>query len=292
MRSLITIAMMVLSISAQAEWRQWSSEDPMNDTVRKGMASALTASMKMMSFPYQDTKAVLGVSCDDTGAYMRFTNSPNLSGDTTHDGYNSIRLRVRKDNDQVRGIKFVQNWGSDQLSTTFPPMRNIVLEGQTLLVEIPWHGQGKVYFKFDLTGSSDMYKRTCHERILQDKANAEKRAKDSARREKEQAEEAKRLKDLADKRAALNNEYIAQIKDKIERNWQRPPGTAAGLECVVLVSQIPGGEVVQAEILTGSGNFAFDRSVVQAVLRSSPLPVPKDPSLFDRRIEIIFEPEG
>ena len=210
MLSMITIAMMVLSINAQAEWGQWSSEDPMNDTVRKGMASALTAPMKMMSFPYQDTKAILGVSCDDTGAYMRFTNSPNLSGDTTHDGYNSIRLRVRKDNDQVRGIKFVQNWGSDQLSTTFLPMRNIVMEGQTLLVEIPWHGQGKVYFKFDLTGSSDMYKRTCHERILQDKANAEKRAKDSARLEKERAEEAKRLKDLADKRAALNSAFTAK----------------------------------------------------------------------------------
>ena len=86
-------------------------------------------------------------------------------------------------------------------------------------------------------------------------------------------------------------EYIAQIKDKIERNWLRPPGTAFGLKCVVRVSQIPGGEVVQAEILTGSGDVAFDRSVEEAVLRSSPLPVPKDPSLFDRHIEITFEPE-
>ena len=86
-------------------------------------------------------------------------------------------------------------------------------------------------------------------------------------------------------------EYIAQIKDKIERNWLRPPGTALGLECIVRVSQIPGGEVVQAEIQTSSGDVAFDRSVEEAVLRSSPLPVPEDPSLFDRHIVIIFEPE-
>ena len=86
--------------------------------------------------------------------------------------------------------------------------------------------------------------------------------------------------------------YIAQIKDKIERNWLRPPGTASGLKCVVRVSQIPGGEVVQAEIRTSSGNVAFDRSVEDAVLRSSPLPVPKDPSLFDRHVTITFEPEA
>ena len=86
-------------------------------------------------------------------------------------------------------------------------------------------------------------------------------------------------------------EYIAQIKDKIERNWLRPPGTAAGLKSVVRVSQLPGGDVVQVDIQTGSGNVAFDRSVEEAVLRSTPLPVPKDPSLFDRHIVITFEPE-
>ena len=57
------------------------------------------------------------------------------------------------------------------------------------------------------------------------------------------------------------------------------------------VSQSPGDEVVQAEVRTSSGNIAFDRSVEDAVLRSSSLPIPKDPSLFDRHIMITFEPE-
>ena len=61
---------------------------------------------------------------------------------------------------------------------------------------------------------------------------------------------------------------------------------------MVRVSQIPGGEGVQAEIHTSSGNIAFDRSVEEAVLWSSPLPVPKDPSLFDRHIIITFESEA
>ena len=87
-------------------------------------------------------------------------------------------------------------------------------------------------------------------------------------------------------------EYIAQIRDKIERNWIHPPGVAPGLEANVRVVQIPSGEVVQVEIVTSSGNVAFDRSIEEAALRSSPLPLPKDPSLFDRSIMIAFELEA
>ena len=88
------------------------------------------------------------------------------------------------------------------------------------------------------------------------------------------------------------NGYIAQIRQSIERNWLRPPGVGVGLKCVVRVVQIPGGEVVQAEIVTSSGNVAFDRSVEEAVLRASPLPEPKDPAWFDRHIAITFDPES
>ena len=111
-----------------------------------------------------------------------------------------------------------------------------------------------------------------------------------------QEEIARAAQQLEEERRALLDagraEYIAQVKDKIERNWLRPPGAVAGLRCVVRVSQIPGGEVVQVEIRTSSGNPGFDRSVEDAVLRASPLPAPKDPSLFDRHIVITFAPEG
>ena len=76
-----------------------------------------------------------------------------------------------------------------------------------------------------------------------------------------------------ERRAILNAgrmEYIAQVKDRIERNWSRPAGSDPGLECVVRVTQIPGGEVVQVEIRQSSGNRAFDRSVEEAVFHASP----------------------
>ena len=84
-------------------------------------------------------------------------------------------------------------------------------------------------------------------------------------------------------------EYIARIKGKIERNWVRPPGTAAGLECEIRVVQMANGEVVQVEIHTSSGNVAFDRSVEEAVLRASPLPLPRDRAAFDSEIVLAIE---
>jgi colicin import membrane protein len=56
------------------------------------------------------------------------------------------------------------------------------------------------------------------------------------------------------------------------------------------VDQIPGGEVTGVKILKGSGNSAFDRSVVAAINKASPLPQPRDPTVFARVIKITFIP--
>ena len=106
-----------------------------------------------------------------------------------------------------------------------------------LLVELPWETEETPYFRYSLTGS-----RAAIERVEQgceaERALQEQIARDARQLDKE------RLAVLD----AGRIEYIAQIKNKIERNWLRPPGTAAGLKCIVRLSQIPGGEVVQAEI--------------------------------------------
>ncbi len=87
------------------------------------------------------------------------------------------------------------------------------------------------------------------------------------------------------------NEYISQIQAKVERVWLRPHGTPKGLKCRVGVAQIPGGEVISVRIKEGSGDTAFDQSVEKAVLKASPLPIPKDQSLFLREFDFLFSPE-
>ncbi len=94
--------------------------------------------------------------------------------------------------------------------------------------------------------------------------------------------------------AAEAEKYKALIRQKVSRNWSRPGGVGVGLQCVVRVRLVPGGEVLQAQVVRSSGNAMFDRSVENAVYKATPLPLPSDPALFSyfREIEFLFRPEG
>ena len=135
-------------------------------------------------------------------------------------------------------------------------------------------------------------------RIEQERQAAELRrqqaeeARQRAEREAElrvamQAEE--RL--MAAERGGLLAQYIAVIRQKVERNWVRPVSAGAGLECVVHVTQIPGGEVVGVRLGNCNGDDVVVRSIEAAVYRSSPLPLPPDPELFERNLRFTFKPE-
>jgi colicin import membrane protein len=84
------------------------------------------------------------------------------------------------------------------------------------------------------------------------------------------------------------------IRQKVERNWIQPPGDISGLNCIVRVRLIPGGDVVDAQVIKPSGNAFFDRSVELATRKAAPLPLPSDPTMFNyfRTLEFYFRPGG
>jgi colicin import membrane protein len=90
--------------------------------------------------------------------------------------------------------------------------------------------------------------------------------------------------------SGLQDRWVAQIQSRIERAWIRPPSARSGLDCIVQVTQVPGGEVVSAKIRRCNGDEAVRQSIEAAVLRASPLPAPPDPALFVRDIEVRFRP--
>ena len=87
-------------------------------------------------------------------------------------------------------------------------------------------------------------------------------------------------------------QYISQITAKIERNWNRPPGAIAGLQCEVRVTQGPGGIVITVKVERCNGDEAVRQSIEAAVFRASPLPLPSEPALFERNLVVTFRPSN
>jgi colicin import membrane protein len=145
---------------------------------------------------------------------------------------------------------------------------------------------------------AELMQREQAQRALQKGLAAEERARaESALRDRLKTEAASLAQARASGEQSRAQSEIARfealIRQKVERNWLRPAQSAGGLSCVVRLRIAPGGEVLSAVIVRGSGDAAFDRSVEAAVLRASPLPVPSDLSVFEhfRDLELKFKPE-
>jgi colicin import membrane protein len=153
----------------------------------------------------------------------------------------------------------------------------------------------------------------------QKRADAAKRAEDAKRADDakraadaKQADDAKHAADLkakAEREAELRRQlaeeehvsaveasparaqYIARLAARIQNAWIKPPSARAGLDCVVNITQIAGGEVTSAHVSQCNGDAAARQSIENAVYRASPLPAPPDPALFERNLVIHFHPE-
>jgi len=86
-------------------------------------------------------------------------------------------------------------------------------------------------------------------------------------------------------------EYEARIRAKVRGNIVLPPDLPGNPESVFLVVQLPTGEVLSTRIVTSSGHRAYDEAVERAILKSSPLPRPDRPELFNRELRLTFRPK-
>lgn len=97
----------------------------------------------------------------------------------------------------------------------------------------------------------------------------------------------------ASKDQALIGSIASKIKRSIESNFNKV-GLEDGLECILRVRLVPGGEVIDVSIAKSSGDDIFDRRAVNATQKASPLPVPDDVATFERlglrEINMTFKP--
>jgi hypothetical protein len=137
-------------------WENTRSKDEMTGKRSSYAASPTVASKAPMAFPYQGTKAWLGVGCDKDSewAYIGFTEAPNLNNTETEDGYNVIRTRF-KWNETVETVTLKQKWGAEFIH--FQNERSVIsriASTSVAVLELDWHGQRPVHFEFPLRGSS------------------------------------------------------------------------------------------------------------------------------------------
>ncbi|MGH8427774.1 MAG: cell envelope integrity protein TolA [Gammaproteobacteria bacterium] len=119
------------------------------------------------------------------------------------------------------------------------------------------------------------------------KADAQAKAAAQAEAQRKAQLQAQLQAEENQRNAAARGQWVAAIMDKVNSNWNRPPSTPPGLDCFVKITQLPNGQVVSAVVQQCNGDAAVEQSVRTAIYKSSPLPIPDDPSVFQR--EIIFE---
>lgn len=85
--------------------------------------------------------------------------------------------------------------------------------------------------------------------------------------------------------------WVDKIRAKIKGNIVMPPDIRGNPEALVLVTQLPTGEVLDAKLVISSGYTAYDDAVLRAILKSSPLPKPDSAGLFVRDLKLTFHPQ-
>lgn len=110
-------------------------------------------------------------------------------------------------------------------------------------------------------------------------------------RDRQITEDEKRQAVEREKQAmSIVRKYKELIRQKVGRYWRQPStSTKDKLKSTVRVRLIPGGDVILVEIAKSSGDPLFDRSVITAVHKAAPLPLPSEPGMFERFRIISFE---
>ncbi len=116
---------------------------------------------------------------------------------------------------------------------------------------------------------------------MDSKARAAQAAQQAA-----QAEQARARAAQAAATDKMVEDYKGRIEAKIKRYVVEPPDVLDTMQAEFDVTLIPGGSVLSTRLTKPSGNSAYDDAVDRAITKAQPLPLPPDPSLFNRFREL------
>ena len=100
------------------------------------------------------------------------------------------------------------------------------------------------------------------------------------------------VKQQAIRSAHLSNaeaKYILNIKSRIENNWLIPHDIKHDKICTAIVNQLPSGKITSVKIHGCSGETLYVDSLINAVWKSSPLPMAQDVEVFQENLILQFK---
>jgi hypothetical protein len=153
---ILVLLLLSLPVFASDQWDTHVSKDEMTGTEEWYASSPVIDPVDKMDFPYGDIEAWLGIGNDGEKewVYIGFSKAPNLTNTSTEDGYSLIRTRIKWD-DKMENVRLTQDWGSKFVHfSNDKAVISKIEKSNAVLLELNWYGEGKVYFRFPLDGSS------------------------------------------------------------------------------------------------------------------------------------------
>jgi len=130
----------------------------------------------------------------------------------------------------------------------------------------------------------DEYRKQLQQQLATEQATISAQRQDAELRQLLAAEAA------SDRSKALAS-WVDKIRVKIRGNIVLPPAIKGNPEAVFEIALLPTGEVLSVNKKKSSGLAALDEAIDRAIRKSSPLPMPDDPKVFERRLEITYRPD-
>jgi colicin import membrane protein len=91
----------------------------------------------------------------------------------------------------------------------------------------------------------------------------------------------------------LSARYAAAIQSAVTNNWNRPDSAQAGLRCTIIITQIPGGDLLNVSVSSPCNADQVTRnSIESAVRKAAPMPYKGYEKVFQRSIRFNFRYDG
>jgi colicin import membrane protein len=137
-------------------------------------------------------------------------------------------------------------------------------------------------------------KREADQRVVEARERQTREA-EALRAQADREQVARLAQQKADAEAAARTraeaDYVRRIQSKVKGNVVLPPDIPGNPEAIFDVVQLPTGEIIDAMLRKSSGLRAYDDAVQRAIVKSSPLPRPDRPELFQRTLTLKFRPQ-